>query len=69
MTEPSKNVGKTVDGKFARGNRYGRGRPEGSRNKATLAAQSRSFGAGGCRRNSRYGSTACLKSEVNGFVS
>lgn len=39
MTEPSKNVGKTVDGKFARGNRYGRGRPEGSRNKASLAAQ------------------------------
>ncbi len=39
MTEPSKNGGKTVDGKFARGNRFGRGRPEGSRNKATLAAQ------------------------------
>ncbi len=39
MTEPSKNAGKTVDGKFTRGNRYGRGRPEGSRNKATLAAQ------------------------------
>ena len=37
--EPSKNAGKTVDGKFTRGNRYGRGRPEGSRNKATLAAQ------------------------------
>ncbi len=39
MTEPSKNGGKTVDGEFTRGNRYGRGRPEGSRNKATLAAQ------------------------------
>ena len=39
MTEPSKNAGKTVDGKFARGNHYGRGRPEGSRNKASLAAQ------------------------------
>lgn len=36
---PSKNGEKTADGKFAPGNRLGKGRPEGSRNKATIAAQ------------------------------
>jgi hypothetical protein len=35
----SKNTGKTGH-KFARGNKFGKGRPEGSKNKATLALQS-----------------------------
>ena len=39
MSKPSKNGRKTADGKFAPGNSYGKGRPEGSRNKATLAIQ------------------------------
>ncbi len=36
---PSKSGGKTADGRFAKGNKAGRGRPAGSRNKATLIAQ------------------------------
>ncbi len=39
MSKPSKNGRKTDDGKFAPGNRYGQGRPQGSRNKATVAVQ------------------------------
>ena len=37
--KPSKNGGKTADGKFEPGNKHGKGRPEGSRNKVTLACQ------------------------------
>ena len=37
--KPSNDGQKTADGKFARGNRLGRGRPQGSRNKATLAIE------------------------------
>lgn len=33
----SKNGQKTADGRFAAGNKFGRGRPKGSRNKASLA--------------------------------
>jgi hypothetical protein len=36
---PSKNQGKTAGGKFAPGNRFGKGRPQGSRNKASLAVE------------------------------
>ncbi len=35
--QPSKNGQKTADGKFAAGNKLGKGRPRGSRNKASLA--------------------------------
>ena len=37
--ERSNNGGKTGDGKFAPGNRYGKGRPAGSRNRASLAVE------------------------------
>ena len=37
--KPSNNGDQTVDGKFAPGNKLGKGRREGSRNKATIAAQ------------------------------
>ena len=36
---PSKNGNQTANGRFAKGNKAGRGRPSGSRNKATLMAQ------------------------------
>lgn len=39
MAKPSKNGQKTADGKFAPGNRPGRGRPMDSRNKASLAVE------------------------------
>lgn len=39
MTKPSKNGHKTADGKFAPGNRLGRGRPAGGRNKTSLAIE------------------------------
>lgn len=39
IQKPIKNDWKTGDGKFATGNGFGRGRPEGSRNKSTLAAE------------------------------
>ena len=35
--QPSKNGQKTADGKFAAGNKLGKGRPQGSRNKVSLA--------------------------------
>ena len=35
--QPSKDGQKTADGKFAPGNKLGKGRPQGSRNKASLA--------------------------------
>ncbi len=37
--DPSNSGDQTADGKFAPGNKLGKGRPEGSRNKATLACQ------------------------------
>jgi hypothetical protein len=40
MSEPSKNERKTIRGRFQPGNKYGKGRPEGSRNKATITLQS-----------------------------
>jgi hypothetical protein len=39
MSEPSKNERKTIRGRFQPGNKYGKGRPEGSRNKATITLQ------------------------------
>jgi hypothetical protein len=35
--QPSKNEQQTADGKFAAGNKLGKGRPQGSRNKVSLA--------------------------------
>lgn len=39
MIEPSNNGEKTSKGYFASGNKLGKGRPQGSRNKATLAME------------------------------
>ncbi|MGI9073542.1 MAG: hypothetical protein ACR2JB_20040, partial [Bryobacteraceae bacterium] len=39
MRTPSNNGPKTRRGVFQPGNKHGRGRPEGSRNRATLAVQ------------------------------
>jgi hypothetical protein len=39
MSEPSKNERQTIRGRFQPGNKYGKGRPEGSRNKATITLQ------------------------------
>jgi hypothetical protein len=39
MAGPSKNRGKTARGRFAKGNAFGKGRPEGSRNKASIAVE------------------------------
>jgi hypothetical protein len=40
MRDPSNNGDKTQGGRFLPGNRYGKGRPNGSRNRATIALQS-----------------------------
>ena len=45
MSDQSKNERKTANGRkpghrFEKGNKHGKGRPEGSRNKATIALQS-----------------------------
>jgi hypothetical protein len=36
MSEPSKNEHKTIRGRFQPGNKFGNGRLQGSRNKATI---------------------------------
>lgn len=65
--EPSKNgdqtAGKGPDGKFRQGNRLGRGRREGSRNRATLALEALIEGKGEAVIN------ALVKAALDGDVS
>ena len=39
MTDKPSNNGRQTDGTFATGNKEGKGRPDGSRNKASLMAE------------------------------